>query len=57
MEICRVTAARDVLFAPGAIFSVSRDFSNYLRIGWGGSWDQRIADGTSVVAAAISGAG
>ena len=44
---------RSVMFAPGRIFSVNRDYSNYLRVGWGGRWSSRIAQGVGTLADVI----
>jgi DNA-binding transcriptional MocR family regulator len=54
MKISHTCMQRHVVFAPGQIFSVDRDYSNYLRIGWGGQWNRTVANGVGIVASVIS---
>ncbi len=54
VALSKTCIEKGVVFAPGRIFSVNRDYSNYLRIGWGGKWNSKVAKGVRIVASALT---
>ena len=53
-KVCKEALKYNISVAPGQIFSANSLYSNYLRIGYGNPWDEKIEYGLMMLGRVIS---
>ncbi len=52
-ELCTEALKHHISIAPGRIFSISSNYSNYLRIGYGSPWNEKVESGLKTLGSII----